>query len=375
MRPISLLRSKSMLPFLGQPLLSYLLAQLRAASLTDVVVTDRGLNGDIQRHFQEGEDYGMSLSYAPPAKWHGTAGTVLSLIRVYESLTDHTVVVIYGDSLLRMDFSALIDFHRAKRSKFTIAYHRPRLDRFLFEGDPNDQPRTNFGVMQLRSDDRVTRFEEKPHLHRIPLEFTNPVASAAVYVLEPTVFREVPRFDTLDFGFDLIPWLIERSMPVYGFDILPGHRIDIGTLSHYCTAQLAVLEGKINLARDAAFGTAGVQIHHGAVVHPTARLVPPVFVAEGVEIEESAMVENSIIGEGTHIGPLSQVRNSVVLEGVLVGARAIVDGSILAEHCVVSPDANVSPGTAVGAWSRIGGGTFILPEDAQHGLFYEGEYR
>lgn len=375
MRPLSADHSKAMLPFLGRPLLAYLLSDLASAGFTRALLTNRGRGNDIQLHFGDGADIGVHLDYLAPGQWMGTAGMVMSLLENSPAAVSSPFLVIYGDSLLRIDYGSLIAFHRQSGASLTIACHRPRFDEFLFDNPAPDQPRTNFGVADLQPNGRVTHFEEKPYLERIGTAFVHPVANAAVYVIEPSALRGMPApaHKELDFGYDLIPWLIARGDRIYGMDIAPGFRIDLGTLPHYLSVQLAALWGEVAIQPAFRSIDDGVWLQDGATIHPGATMIPPVFIGAGGIVENGATLAAAIIGARTTVRESALVRESMVLEDTTIGIGARVEGSILGSHNCVAAGAVVPRGTVTGAWSRIGGPELMLSKPTLGGLLGGGE--
>lgn len=369
MRPLSLCASKVMLPFLGRPLLAYLLDNLARSGLTRALLTGRGRDDDIQRYFGNGARTGLHLDYLEPGPWRGTAGTVAAVLAAAPAAVSSPFLVIYGDSLLRLDYRALMSFHRSSKAAFTIACHRPRFEQFLFQDHGPEGRRTNFGVVDLQPDGVVTRFEEKPCLHRIGSTFVRPVANAAVYVVEPDVLRDTcgaQQSAGLDFGHDVIPRLIARGERVCGMDIVPGFRIDIGTLPHYISVQLAALRGKVPI--DVEVPANGIWIEQEARVHPGAILIPPVFVGAGAVVSVGATLASAIVGARTTIGEGAVVRESVLLENATIGAGAHVDGSVIGPDTRVYSQAVLPRGTVIGAWSRVGGPGLVLSAEEILGL-------
>jgi NDP-sugar pyrophosphorylase family protein len=370
MRPLSLDCSKSMLPFLGRPLLAYLLRDISSSGLIrKVLLTHPGKNDDIRRYFGDGADCGVPLEYCASRRWSGTAGAVLSLLAESPQALSSPFLVVYGDSLLRMNYRALLDFHIENDASMTIACHRPRFDAFLFEDNSSDRQRTNFGIAELGPNGLVTRFEEKPCLNTITTSFINPVANAAVYVIDPRALQAVPRPEnsTFDFAYHVIPWLIENGERVAGLDIDPGFRVDIGTLPHYLSLQLETLRGNVQM-HDAGEIFPGSQ---RAIIDSSATLVPPFVLGNGAEIRGGAVLESSILGDRVVIESGAHIRESVILADAVVGARAVIDGSILGPHTQISSGAIVPRGTVISAWSRIGGPELLLVKDVVRGLIFD----
>jgi NDP-sugar pyrophosphorylase family protein len=351
-----------MLPFFDRPFLVHLLEDLSQVGLERVLFTDVGLGGDIQRYFGDGKSFGVHLEYLTPRQWNGTAGAVASLLDENSGHVSSPFFVIYGDSLLRMDFEALLNVHRANLACMTLACHRPRLDAFLFDDGAGNEPRTNFGVAQLETNGRITRFEEKPILTSIPLYFSRPVASAAVYLIDPDKLRVVPRPNqpTFDFAYDVIPALIANGEIVAGLDISPGFRVDLGTLSHYLSFHLATLRRQVLVDVPVLRSTEGIHVGEGATVSQHAKLVPPVFIGTGSRIERGAVIEAAVVGERSVVEEGATVRESVLHGDVTVGAAACVEGSILGAHTLVARRARVPRGTTTGSWSQLGGDELVL---------------
>jgi NDP-sugar pyrophosphorylase family protein len=370
MRPLSNDQSKSMLPFLGRPLLAYLLDDLARAGLSCAVMTSQGKNNDIERHFGDGASRGLRLSYLRASGWKGTAGTIMSLLDHSPIPVSSPFLVIYGDSLLQIDYRALLELHRNAGAVFTVACHRPRFEDFVFESEASSRPRTNFGVVDLLPDGRVRRFEEKPYLDEIGSHFHNPVANAAVYVVEPSALNDLPLSSPrgLDFGYDVIPLLVARGDCVCGIDIAPGFRIDLGTLSHYLSVQLASLRGQVPIQPGFQSLSEGIWIEDGAKLDAGASIVPPALVCRDAVVENGATLSSAIVGARAIVREKSLVFESVVLDNVTIGAGARVEGSVLGPHTSVQPGATLPRGTITGAWSRLGGSEFLLSEAAVRGL-------
>jgi NDP-sugar pyrophosphorylase family protein len=334
--------------------------------IRQVVFTHPGTNDDIRLYVGDGSDWGVRAEYLAPHRWGGTAAAIVSLLTESPQTLSSPFLVIYGDSLLRMDYNALVEFHIKKGASMTIACHRPRFDAFLFEAESSDRQRTNFGIAELQPNGLVTHFEEKPYLDTITTSFTHPVANAAVYVIDPQALLAVPRprDSTFDLAYDVIPWLVANGERIAGMDIAPGFRIDLGTLSNYLSVHLAMLRGYVQMP-DANI----VYDSKRAVVHSGATVTAPVFLGEGAQIGNDAVVESTVVGERSVIQEGASIRESVILADAIVGAGAVIEGSIVGPHTQVSAGAVVPRGTVTSAWSRIGGPELVLPQDVVQGLF------
>jgi NDP-sugar pyrophosphorylase family protein len=86
----------------------------------------------------------------------------------------------------------------------------------------------NRGVVQLDGAQTIVRFVEKPPRDQV---FSN-LANAGIYVLEPEVLDYIPAGQTYDFGHDVFPDMLAKSIRVTGY-IIEDILIDIGLPEKY----------------------------------------------------------------------------------------------------------------------------------------------
>ena len=83
------------------------------------------------------------------------------------------------------------------------------------------------GIATLDKNNRVIKFREKP-----PMPETN-MANAGIYLSRQNVFDHIPDKETSDFGYDVLPRLVNR---MHGY-IIEEYLVDIGTPENYQRAQ------------------------------------------------------------------------------------------------------------------------------------------
>jgi NDP-sugar pyrophosphorylase family protein len=222
LRPLTLDRPKPMLPVGGRPILEHLIGLLRQHRVTEIAINLHYKAEVIPEALGTGERFGVSLTYSHEERLLGSAGAARRLAWFF----DGAFFVLYGDVLTDVDLSALMYRHQATGAAATLAlYHVP---------DPS-----RCGIVELTEDNRVVRFVEKPP----PEEVFSDLASAGICVLEPSVLADVPAGRPFDIGHDLLPNLLRRGLPVYGF-CLPGYILDIGSIERYHQAQRDARSGR-----------------------------------------------------------------------------------------------------------------------------------
>jgi len=217
LRPLTYYFQKVMVPVGGKqkPLLEYVVRLLSYHGIRDVVLLVNYKAEQIKNYFDDGKRFGVSIQYVmddPSLK--GTGGAILNAFRHGTISKDDTFVVYYGDILSNIDLSDMLRFHREKGSVATVGLAR----RFT----------VRVGVADLDGDGRVKGFVEKPELEK-------PV-NIGILILEGTVFNllnELAREkNEIDLSGDVIPALIERREPVYGY-VTDCFWYDVGSTERY----------------------------------------------------------------------------------------------------------------------------------------------
>jgi dTDP-glucose pyrophosphorylase len=208
LRPMTQDLPKPMLPVGGRPLMEHIVGQLKDAGISRMHVTTHYLPEKIKEHFGDGSQFGVDLNYLCEETPLGTAGS-LGLMPPPQD----TLLVINGDILTRVDFAAMLAFHREQDALITVGVRKYDLA-------------VPYGVVEGQGG-FVTRLEEKPTVSL----FVN----AGVYLLEPSAFRYLHRGKHLDMT-DLIQLGLAEGERVASFPI-HEYWLDIGNPADYKRAQ------------------------------------------------------------------------------------------------------------------------------------------
>lgn len=210
LRPLTYKIPKPMLPVGNRPLLEVIIDRLRRAGVRDVVITTRYKASMILDHFDDGSRFGVDVSYIWEMEPGGTAGSLALL-----EPSDQRVLVTNGDVLTRIDYRAVLDFHRENHADMTVTVRQHEVT-------------VPYGVVSTDGVN-ICGIAEKPVIRH----FIN----AGVYLLEPEVCRHVPRDRTFHMT-DLIETVIGQGGTVVGFPVRENW-IDIGQMADYEAAQEA----------------------------------------------------------------------------------------------------------------------------------------
>jgi dTDP-glucose pyrophosphorylase/CBS domain-containing protein len=206
---------KPMLPVGDRPLLEIIVDQLKEAGIRQVNVATHYKSEAISDHFKNGEDFGVDIRYVREDQPLGTAGA-LSLLEE----SDAPLLVINGDILTRVDFRAMLDFHREHEAELTIGVREYEF-------------RVPYGVIEADGV-AVKGISEKP----IVRQFIN----AGIYLLNPGVRKLIPNGQRYDIP-ELIQLLIDNNRSVVCFPIRE-YWLDIGKSDDYNQAKMDMANGR-----------------------------------------------------------------------------------------------------------------------------------
>lgn len=201
LRPLTANTPKPMLRLGDKPILEHVLEQMVAAGFTHFSFTVNYLAEQIERHFGDGSRWGAEIEYVREPRPLGTAGA-LGLIKRPGA---HPLLVLNGDILTKVDFPALLEFHRAEKGLATICVKHHEIQ-------------VPYGVVE-HAGRRLTRFVEKPTQRFL--------VNAGIYILEPRALARLPKRRACDMPEFLDRIRTRRRGGVACFPI-PEYWLDIG---------------------------------------------------------------------------------------------------------------------------------------------------
>ena len=257
------------------------------------------------------------------AWYSGTANAVYQNQDFIETYDPEFLLVLAGDHVYKMDYSAMLEYHKNVSADCTIA---------VIEVPIKDASR--FGIMNTADDDSVIEFEEKPE------EPKNNLASMGIYIFNWKVLKEYLYEDekhpesSHDFGKDVIPSMLADGARMYAYHF-DGYWKDVGT-------EESLWQANMDLLDDLHLGFEDWLILSRATGRPPHYIAPTgsiknTLITEGCEIYGS--VENSILSVGVVIEEGAVVRDCVIMENARICKNAVVNYAILDENTIVSEGA------------------------------------
>ncbi len=284
------------------------------------------------------------------AAWYqGTADAVRKQLTEIRAAGAEHVLILAGDHLYRMDYAAMIAFHKAKGADITVAV-QPVLR----------SEASRFGLLKRNGEGRIVDFVEKP---KDPAAQDRMVSrddperpflgSMGIYVFRTEVLLDLltAHPDQDDFGTDVIPGAL-AGRPVYGYDF-EGYWEDIGTIRSFYDTNLQLT--KPNAPFNFYDTRAPIYTHSrflpGSIV--TESHLTDVLFTEGC-VACRAEIRNAIIGLRSQIGEGARIVDSIVMGAdVYEKVRAEVPMGI-------GPDCHIE-GAILDKNVRLGRGVQIRP--------------
>ena len=228
LRPLTWEIPKPAVPVANRPVIEHILRGLRAHGIEQVVSNLHWFPETIRGPLGDGSQLGIELTYSYEEELLNTAGGVRN---VADRLSEdgESFLVMAGDALTDIDFTALIQAHERLGGVATLAVKRvPNVD--------------EYGVVIAGSDGRVQGFQEKPD----PAEALSDLASCMIYAFRPEVFDYFPADPRPDFALDVFPALLEHDVPFH-VHAIDEYWNDVGSIGEYLQGNLDVVEGHVRV--------------------------------------------------------------------------------------------------------------------------------
>nr|WP_222866467.1 MULTISPECIES: NDP-sugar synthase [Corynebacterium] len=326
LRPLTNSIPKPMLPVAGAPFLEHLLARIKEAGMTHVVLGTSFKAEVFEEHFGDGSHLGLEIEYVVEDEPLGTGGGIRNVL---DHLRYDRAMVFNGDVLGGTDLQAVLNTHVEQEADVTL--------HLLRVSDPRA-----FGCVPTDADGRVSAFLEKTE--DPPTDQIN----AGSYVFNRSVIEKIPAGRPVSVEREIFPGLLEAGARVFGH-VDQAYWRDMGTPADF-------VRGSSDLVRGIApspllAGRNGESlVDESSAIAGGALLLGGTVIGRGVEVGGGARVEESVIFDGVQIEAGATVERCVIAAGVRIGARAhlvdcvIGEGAVIGARCELRDGLRVWPG-------------------------------
>jgi NDP-sugar pyrophosphorylase family protein len=350
LKPLTAESSKAVVRIFNRPLVEYAMVELARQGVRHFVFGAKGYVNYRSLFDYFGEGMGFSYQYRVRPRVHikyqpriddvGSADSVRILMHYYG--IQKTFLVVQGDNLFGLDLADLLDF-RKKTNAFMVVVLTPVDDVEAY------------GVADTDETGRIRRFVEKPTRDKAPSRMAN----TGIYLISPEIAKvfEEPEVQQmikvgkrLDFGLDMIPYLVDRY-PVYGY-YMQGDWLDVGTPKGYLKAMTNLLNRKERpgmylgdpvpqLPNVWIQGSSPESISRRdeivqSVLSGKIRLEGNVYIGHHCQIEEGSIIRDSCIDNFCILGRDVTIERSAIMDRVVIEDGALIQDSIVGRHVRVA---------------------------------------
>lgn len=346
--PLTAEISKACIRIVNRPLIEISLLNLAKQGVRNFIFGVKGYTNykSLYDYFKSGIGFSASynikprvhIKYQPNVEDSGSADSVRINVEYYD--IKDPVFALQGDNIFDIDLENILAFHQRKGAFMTIGLM-----------PVNDV--TGYGIADVDKDMRISRFVEKPTANDAP----SILANTGLYLISPEiseVFEENQvlemRRERLDFGYDLIPYIVRTGRPIYGY-VLKGAWYDVGTPKRYLETMEDILRGHLKslkdfggrISEDSTIWIQGKSIESirrrkkiiRKIKEGRIELEGSVLIGRHCEISDGTRIVDSCIDNYTRIGRNVTVEKSAVMDRTIIGESAEIRDSIIGRHSTI----------------------------------------
>jgi glucose-1-phosphate adenylyltransferase len=258
----------------------------------------------------------------------GTANAIYQNIGFVDMWEPEYVVILSGDHIYKMDYSDMLEQHKAHGADCTIAVIRVPL-----------AEASRFGIMSTDEDGFVSKFAEKPKKPESDL------ASMGIYIFSWQKLKKYLIEDEndpkshKDFGKNIIPSMLKSGEKLWAY-AFSGYWRDVGTIDSLWESNMDMLAPSLIDLYDRTWP-----------IRSRSPIKPPHYIGENAEIRHSIITEgcdirgnvsNSVLSNSVSVGVGANVNYSILMPGCSIGKGAVV------EYCIIGENAKICEGAHVG---------------------------
>lgn len=314
-RPLTLTRSKVMLPVANKPILEHIIRALAENDIKDIILVVGYKKERIMDYFGDGIDFGASISYVEQSAQLGTAHAV----KQAEHLINEKFLVLNGDNLI--DANTIHDMLAGASGDATLL-------------SVVREQTAGYGVV-LQDKGRVTRIIEKP------MEKISHLVNTGIYVFSPSIFDEITNTPISETGEYAITDAIQRVIDsrgvvtnvttqstwidaVHSWDLLKANAVLLAGYERMETS---------GIVEQGAVVVGNVAIGENSVIRPGSYVVGPVIIGNNCDIgPNTTILPSTAIGDNCRIGSFTEIENSIVMNDVRAGTGSFIAHSIIGTH-------------------------------------------
>jgi glucose-1-phosphate thymidylyltransferase len=362
-RPLTLTRSKVMLPIANRPILEHVIDSLEKNGILEIILVVGYEKERIMDYFQDGLNFGVKINYVEQKAQLGTAHAIEQAKKLID-LEDSGFLVLNGDNLVEPKTIAdLLNNYKGDASLLTVRM----------------EDTAGYGVV-LKEREKVTKILEKR-----PGDISR-IVNTGIYIFTPQVFETIEKTPISENGeyaiTDTIQIMINEgktvtSVPteskwldaIHAWDLLKANAIVLdpakdlrieGEIEEGAVIRGKVAIGKNTKIRSGTYIVGPVVIGDNCDVGPNVVILPSTTIGNNVSIRSFTEIQNSIIMNDCRIYSHGQISHSIIGSNNTIGSGLFVeekDGLMIIMNGIIHRAPRL--GTIFGDDNRIGNSVLV----------------
>ena len=301
LRPATNHLPKPCFPILGKPLIVHIIEKLKNVGVHEIVINLHYLPDIVKETLEHHKVDGVTIHFSYEKDILGTAGGIK---KVEHLLRGESFILHNGDIYSEVDLADAVRFHEQNSSAATM---------IVKVVDPTAGDTSAFIGIDDKS--KITRF---PYGETASGDYARRALFTGIHILEPTVFDYIP--DGIFYGINdrVYPDMLADGHKAYGY-VTDAYWHDIGKPADYIALNARLLDG------DAHIGS-GTQIADGCTIGPNA------VIGTDCVIESGCRVNNSVIFDGVKLEKSVVVTDSIILKNCKISALTEINNTIITDN-------------------------------------------
>ncbi|MCX9025932.1 MAG: sugar phosphate nucleotidyltransferase [Candidatus Methanoperedens sp.] len=319
-RPLTLTRSKVMLPVANKPILEYVITALSKNDIKDIIIVVGYKKERIMDYFGNGIDFGVNISYIDQDVQLGTAHA----IKLAKPFVGEKFMVLNGDNLI--DGETISELLRGDSGDISLlSVSREQI--------------TGYGVLLVEKG-KVSRIVEKPR------DRISHLVNTGIYIFSSSIFREIEKTPISDIGEYAITETIQNMIEngasvtnittqrtwidaVHSWDLLKVNSVLLGKIEEMKTSG-SIEKGAVIIG-DVAIGD-------NSLIRSGSYIVGPVIIGKNCNIgPNTTILPSTAVGDNCSIGSFTEIENSIIMNDTRVGTGSYISNSIIGSHNIIGP--------------------------------------
>jgi UDP-N-acetylglucosamine diphosphorylase/glucosamine-1-phosphate N-acetyltransferase len=317
--PLTASRAKPMLEILGKPLLAYVIENLKAAGIQDLIIVTGPDSQEFQDHFDDGRSLGVQIQYTTQEQALGMANA----LKTAEHVLEDRFFMLNGNDIFEPSLLSQV-VQKAEQTGGDM----------VLVGREMDQP-WKFGVFEF-TDGKVTAVVEKPAVGQEP---SNTVV-VGVYFFSKLIFDHIDRTPVTNYQLETAyQGLIDQGnvefVPYDGVFESFKYPWDLLTINEHLMTRF-ITEPRISdraTISDRAVVDGNVIIEDGVRVFENAVIRGPAYIGPNSVIGNNVLLWNhTSIGANSVVGFSSEIKRSLIGSNCWIHMSYVGD-SVVSDNC------------------------------------------